>query len=243
MRTTGAAAEETIDAKIAEAEEAYQEYEAYKAKVAQAKQNLEYTHINAPLGGRTGKRLIDPGDLISANNEILTVIHQMTPMAVRFSLPEKRLPLVREYQKQGPLRVEVAHAGLDAPLVGRLTFIDNQVDRKTGMFDLEGTFANKGHDLWPGQFVTATLTVTVEKDRVLVPYRAVENGPKGRFVFVVDGRTVKATPVKLGRRVGDHYVVDEGLTGDEAVVVDGQLRLTDGAQVKVVQGDDSESGR
>ncbi len=233
LRKRGAVSPEQFEEKAVAASRARDVVKADLARVAVAKQNLAYCYIHAPITGRTGKRLIDEGNLVQANRDELVVINQLEPILVRFAVPEEHLADIRHYSAAGPLTVFATPPGRKGErAAGKLTFIDNQVNPDTGMIALEATFDNRDRRLWPGQFVTVKLQLTVEKAAVMVPFRAVMNGPQGFYVWVVKGDdTVEIRPVAKGRRLGDEVVITKGLKAGEKVVVDGQLRLYPGAKI------------
>ncbi|MFH1138395.1 MAG: efflux RND transporter periplasmic adaptor subunit [Pseudomonadota bacterium] len=245
--SSSAATAETRDQKAAAAAMAAHDVAAGQAQAAIARQNLEYCTIMAPIAGRTGNRLIDEGNLITAYSEPLVVINQIQPIKVQFSVPQKELATIAGYSSQGGLKVRAFISGQeDRPEEGVLTFIDNQINQETGMIDLEGTFENREKRLWPGQFVKVSLLLTVEGNTVQAPYQAVERGPKGYFVFICkEDQTVEVRLVQRGRRIEDYQVIAAGLSGGEMVVVDGQMNLNHGAKVVVVgdsKGKDSRLG-
>jgi multidrug efflux system membrane fusion protein len=208
------------------------------AAVDNARLNLEYTTIRAPISGRTGSLLIKAGNLVRAQGSgPLVVLNQTRPILVRFAVPANLLPMIREKQREN-LEVR-ARAGDSTELVGKLAFVDNAVDTTTGTILLKGQFGNETGELWPGQFVTATLVLYQERDAVVVPTPAVIDGEGGTYVFVVDDSGEAVTrPVVVGRTIGDLVIVTEGLQAGETVVTDGQLRLVPGAKVEVKGSDD-----
>ena len=203
------------------------------AALDNARLNMEYTTIRAPISGRTGSLLIKEGNLVRApGSGPLVMLNQTRPIQVRFSVPANFLPEIRRRQGDD-LKVQVMPGDASAPLAGDLAFVDNTVDTTTGTILLKGRFANAGGALWPGQFVTATLRLFVEQ-ALVVPQPAVMLGDGASFVFVV-GTDDKVTtrPVQVGRQVGDLVMVTRGLDVGESVVTDGQLRLTQGARVEI----------
>lgn len=204
------------------------------AAVDNARLNLEYTTIRAPISGRTGSLLIKEGNLVRATGSgPLVTVNQTRPILVRFAVPAPYLPLIRRYQGEG-LEVEAVPANDSTVLKGKLTFVDNAVDTTTGTIMLKGQFDNAGRTLWPGQFVTATVVLYEQKDAVVVPAAAVVEAESGNYVYVVgqDGKAA-SQPVVVGRAVGEDVIVDRGLKAGETVVTDGQLRLVPGAKVQV----------
>jgi multidrug efflux system membrane fusion protein len=230
-----AAAQREYDSSRAHAESLRATVDADLAAVERAELDLAYCTIRSPLAGRTGSLLVHAGNIVEANKTALVDINQIHPIYVAFAVPEQHLSAVKQEQAGGPLLVEAFIPNEDAPPArGTLTFIDNQVDRSTGTITLKGTFENEPRRLWPGQFVTAVLTLRMLPDAVVVPTAALQTGQAGQFVFVVrDDQTVEMRPVVAGMAVGGDTVVDQGLSADETVVIDGQLRLVGGSKVSI----------
>lgn len=204
------------------------------ANLDNARLNLEYTTIRAPISGRTGSLLIKEGNVVRAQAAgPLVTVNQTRPILVRFAVPAFHLPLIRRYQDSS-LVVRVQANDDSTALTGKLVFVDNAVDTTTGTIMLKGRFENADGALWPGQFVTATLVLYEERNAVVIPIAAVVESEAGDYVYVVD-RDEKAVtrPVVVGRAVGDDVVITDGLTAGETVVTDGQLRLVPGARVQI----------
>jgi len=205
------------------------------AAIDNARLNLEYTTIRAPISGRTGSLLIKEGNLVrtGATGGTMVMLNQTRPIQVRFAVPASYLSEVRSRQGQN-LKVRVA-LGNDShpPLSGDLAFVDNAVDTTTGTILLKGRFDNADGALWPGQFVTSTLILYIQNN-VVVPAPAVMNGEQGPYIFVVnDEKKATTRPVEVGRTVEDVVIVTKGVTAGETVVTDGQLRLTPNAKVDI----------
>ena len=203
--------------------------------VENARVQLSYCYIKSPIGGRTGSLLIKEGNVVKANDAALVTINQIVPINVVFSIPEQSLADIRKYQEAGTLRVEATIRGQEnKPLIGTLAFISNAVDNSTGTIQLKGMFPNGDRRLWPGQFVTVSLTLYVKKGAVVVPTPAVQTGQRGQFVFVVKpDQTVESRPVLTGEAAGGETVIEKGIEADERVVTDGQLRLVPGSLVEI----------
>jgi multidrug efflux system membrane fusion protein len=212
--------------------------QADRAAVENAKVQLQYTRIYSPIAGRTGDLQFQLGNLVRANDtSALVTVNQISPIYVTFSIPEQMLPQVKQYMTGRKLSVSASIAGDPRPAVGTLTFIDNTVDRQTGMIQLKGTFDNADRRLWPGQFVNVTLTLATQANAVVVPSQAVQNGQDGPFVFVVkNDKTAESRNVKVDRVLGDVAVITNGIKPGEVVVTDGQLRLTPGSKVDMKNG-------
>jgi multidrug efflux system membrane fusion protein len=213
---------------------------ASEATVENARVNLNYTTIRAPITGRTGSVALKRGNVVKAVDTAaaavpLVTITQLRPIYVALTVPERYLADLRTAMAEGAVPVVVTVPSQPkAPITGTLTFIDNQVDAATGTISLKAKFPNEDDRLWPGQFVNVTLTLGVQADAVVVPSAAIQVGPNGPYVFVIrQDSTVELRLVKPDRVVGDKTVVAEGIAAGERVVVDGQLRLGNGTKVTV----------
>jgi len=207
-----------------------------EANVAAAKVTLGYTDIHAPIAGRIGRILIQPGNVVKANDtNALVTINQIEPIFVNFALPSSLLGRIQTAQKLAPLAVEASVIGIERPIEGKVAFVDNAVDTTTGTIKLRGEFANAEHALWPGQLVTISLTLGHDANAIVLPDHAVQNGPNGAYVFVVkDDHTVEQRSVTVARIVEGQAVVEKGLAAGETVVLDGQSRVEDKAKVNVI---------
>ncbi|HKT81657.1 MAG TPA: efflux RND transporter periplasmic adaptor subunit [Vicinamibacterales bacterium] len=205
-------------------------------QIENARLQLQYTRIRAPIDGRTGAFLVHPGALIRANDTSpMVVINRISPVLVGFALPARLLPRLRAEFTRGALEATANQAGSDeAPSTGKVTFIDNAIDQSTDTIRLKATFPNRDHGLWPGQFVDVSLQVSVDEQAIVVPSTAVQPGQQGTYVWVVkDGKTAVVQPVTVTRTEGDQSIVATGLSGGETVVTDGQLRLTPNSTVSI----------
>lgn len=204
-----------------------------------ARLNLSFCSIRAPISGRTGNLLVHPGNLVSANDaNALVVIQQIVPTYVSFGVPEPSLPEIRDRARAGSLRVETSTSGDSAQVIaGELTFIDNAVDETTGTILLKATFPNADESLWPGQFMDVSLFLSVRKDAVVVPTRAVQKSQQGNFVYTVKpDLTVAVQPVTVGMETDGEVIIERGVQAGDRVVTDGQLRLVPGAKVDIKHG-------
>jgi multidrug efflux system membrane fusion protein len=206
-----------------------------QAAVSQARLNLEYCSVRSPLDGRTGAALTQAGNVVKADDTALVVVNQINPIYVTFSVPEQNLARIKEFQAERRLAVEATIPHDEGPPEqGELTFIDNQVDRTTGMILLKGTFLNEKRRLWPGQFVNVILTLTTEEGVTVVPSQAVQTGQSGQYVYAVKpDQTVAMRPVVVGLAIEDRTVIQRGVNAGDTVVTDGQLRLVPGAKVTI----------
>jgi multidrug efflux system membrane fusion protein len=232
----GIATREQIDQTTANAGAIEATVGADRAAIENAKVQLQYATIVAPISGRTGALMVQRGNLVRANDTTpLVVINEVIPIYVSFSLPEAQLPNFKRYMAAGSVRIEaLAPNDTGAPAVGRITFIDNAVDRSTGTIKIKGTFPNADRRLWPGQFLNVVVTLTTDKDAIVVPTTAVQTGQQGQYVFVVKpDQTAELRPITVARAAGDETVVKSGLKAGETVVTDGHLRLVPGSRVSV----------
>jgi multidrug efflux system membrane fusion protein len=210
-----------------------------QAAIDNTKAYLDYTTIMAPIDGRTGIRLIDQGNVLSASDPAgLVVITQLRPITVLFNLAQQHLRAVNAAAAAGSVPVEALDADNQTVLDrGRLEVVDNQVDQTTGTVKLKATFPNETQQLWPGQFVNVRLTLDTIRNAVVVPSAAVQRGPNGAFVYgVADDRAV-LKKVEVGRQDETSSVILSGLTPPERVVTTGFARLTNGDRVRVVDAE------
>ena len=208
-----------------------------QANVAAAQLTLGYTDIHAPFAGRAGRILVQPGNLVKANdtNALLT-INQVAPIFVNFAVPGAYVESVRAAQAKGALGVQARGDGVKTTQAGELAFVDNAVDPATNTIKLRAQFANAEESLWPGQFVNITLTLGTDADAIVVPDAAVKAGPNGYYVFIIKtDKKAEQRAVTVARSVAGESVVAKGLDGGETVVVDGQSRLTDGTPVQIAE--------
>jgi membrane fusion protein, multidrug efflux system len=216
--------------------------EADRANVENAKVQLEYATIEAPLSGRTGALMVHEGNLVRANDTSpLVVINQVSPIYVSFAIPESQLPDLKRYMAQGSLRVEATPPNDEGPgSIGRITFVDNTVDPTTGTIRIKGTFPNEGRRLWPGQFVNVNVRLTADPNAIVAPTAAIQTGQQGTFVFIVKpDKSVDLQPVTVARSSGTDSVIQTGLKAGDTVVTDGHLRLVPGSRISV-KGQDSQ---
>lgn len=204
------------------------------AAVETARVQLSYTKLHSPIAGRAGKVMLPVGNNVEANGTAaLVVINQLAPIYVSFSVPDRYLNQIRAFSAKRALSVTAMPQGAtEVTAEGRLTFIDNTVDAQTGTIRIGATFDNDDGELWPGQFVTAQITLQEQADLIVVPAVAIQNGPKGQYVYVVkpDG-TAELREIVVERTEGERAVVAKGLAAGETVVTSGQLRVVPGGKV------------
>lgn len=208
-----------------------------QSQIDNAKLQLVYSRITAPITGRIGLRLVDPGNMVRANdNNGLLVITQLVPITVVFTIPEDSLPAVLDRMKSGAqLVVEAFDREQKKKLAtGHLLTVDNQIDPNTGTVRLKAVFPNEDGQLFPNQFVNARLLLDVKHGATTVPSAAVQRGAKGTFVYVVkEDQTVAVRPVGVGAAEGDNVSIETGLAPDELVVVEGTEKLREGSKVDI----------
>ncbi len=197
--------------------------------------NLGFTEIRSPIDGVAGALQFYQGNVVKAPDDTLVTLNQIHPIYVQFGVPEQYLPEIQRERRDESLPVAAMFEGLNGPPPeGELTFIDNTVDPSTGMIQLRATFPNEHSRLWPGQFVTAVLTLSELTNIVVVPSSAVQTGQNSEYLYVVKSdQTAEERPVTVGLTYQGLTVVQKGLKAGEVVVTDGQLRLTPGAKVDI----------
>ncbi|MCW4589531.1 MdtA/MuxA family multidrug efflux RND transporter periplasmic adaptor subunit [Gluconacetobacter entanii] len=199
--------------------------------------DVEYCHITAPVSGRVGIRAVDRGNYVTAaQSGGLAVLTQMQPISVIFTLPQDKLGMVwKRLRTAKTLPVEAWDSTDTTKLTdGTVSSLDSQIDTSTGTVRLRALFPNRDEDLFPNQFVNAHLLVDTEHDVLLAPTSAIQSGPNGSFVYVVQpDSTVAVRLVKTGVSQGDTVVVTSGLKADEQVVTSGIDRLHAGAKVTI----------
>ncbi|SDI13124.1 membrane fusion protein, multidrug efflux system [Pseudomonas benzenivorans] len=209
-----------------------------QAAVAEARLNLDFTQVRAPIGGRLGLRQVDVGNLVSSADALpLVVITQTLPISVLFTLPEAELPAVLQQVRAGhKLLVEAWDRRDRLKLAeGQLDSLDNLIDTATGTVKLKARFANAEQLLFPNQFVNVRLRVQTRANAVLIPAAALQFGARGTFVYVVDGKDkVQVRPIVAGPSDGELTLVEAGVEVGERLVLEGTDRLRDGSQVEVL---------
>jgi multidrug efflux system membrane fusion protein len=215
-----------------------------EAAVENARLQLFYCTVTAPISARAGSVLVYPGNQVKGNDDKpLVVLNQVKPVYVTFSVPESSLAAIRQHARTGEkLLVTAAASGnagvAPAAQTGELTFLDNAVDMTTGTIVLKATFGNENEVLWPGEYVDVLLTLATEPGAVVVPSQAVQTGQAGQYVYVVKSDlTVESRPVKVSRTYGKMTIVSAGVAPGERIVTDGQLRLAPGTKVEIKEAE------
>jgi multidrug efflux system membrane fusion protein len=207
-----------------------------QAAIDNARAVVDYTTITAPISGRTGIRMVDQGNIVRSSDAAgIVVITQIKPISVLFNLPQQRLARINAAFAKGPLPVEVI--GADNKTVvesGKLTVVDNQVDQTTGTVRLKAEFPNDDLQLWSGQFVNVRLLIDTLRDVVVVPTAAVQRGPNGTFVFVVQpDNKVTVRSVTVTQQDDVQTVIATGLDAGQQVVTTGFAQLAEGKSVRI----------
>jgi multidrug efflux system membrane fusion protein len=211
-----------------------------QAAIDNTKTMLSYTKIVSPIDGRTGLRLIDEGNLVQANDTNgLVMITQVRPISVLFNLPQQQFSQVNKAFAKGPLDVDaMAVDGKAFVDRGKLQVIDNQMDQTTGTVRMKAEYPNQNLQLWPGQFVNVRLLVDTLKGVVVVPTAAVQRGPQGTFVYVVEAESkVAVRPIAVAQQDDTRAVISDGVKSGEQVVTTGFTRLSNGTRVNVQASD------
>jgi len=236
----GNATQQLLDQRTANVASLTAQVQADQAAIESAKVQLNYTTIKSPLTGRAGFRLVDPGNIVHANDQtgILTIT-QLQPISVVFTAPEQQLPVINAALKSGPLKVTAFTSDGKRQLgEGTLKLLDNQVDPASGTIKLKASFDNPDNALWPGLSVTTRLLVDTLKDVLVVPDAAVQRGPDGLYVYVVTAASqAELRGGKVGRIEGGLALIEQGLSAGERIVTSGHYRVQPGGRVAVTDGE------
>jgi membrane fusion protein, multidrug efflux system len=229
------ASKQTVDTARATVDQLKAQVDVDQAVIDNARTQLDYTRITSPINGRTGIRLVDPGNIVhAAATTGIVVVTQVQPISVVFTLPEEELSAVGTALAAGPVAVTTLSRDGNTELdQGTLTLIDNEIDQATGTARLKATFANERNTLWPGQYVNARVLVRTERNVLTLPTAAVQLGPNGPFTYVIkNDSTVEVRPLKLGAESGNLTVIKSGIALNERVVTSNQYRLQAGVRVR-----------
>jgi len=206
-----------------------------EAAIKTAELNVEYSTIYSPIDGRTGALMLKPGNLVKVADVPIVIINQVNPIFVNFAVPQQFWPDIKKYMAQGVLHVKATvPKDTDAAEDGVISFVDNSVDPTTGTIHLRATFNNSQNRLWPGLFVNIVLTLSQQRDALVIPAQAILQGDRGAFVYVVKPeKRVEARAVVTDRTIDGETVIEKGLAPGETVVTDGQTRLEPNARVEI----------
>jgi multidrug efflux system membrane fusion protein len=228
------ASKQTVDTQRALVDQLAAQLQVDQAQIDSTRTQLDYTRITSPIDGRTGIRLVDPGNIVhAADTTGIVVVTQVQPITVIFTLPEEALQAVTTALAAGPVKVTtVTRSGGAALDQGTLQLIDNQITSATGTLRLKAIFENRHNALWPGQFVNARVLVRTDRNVLTIPTAAVQLGPNGPFTYVVKSdSTVEVRPLKIGEESDGLTIVSDGLALHERVVTSNQYRLQAGTLV------------
>jgi multidrug efflux system membrane fusion protein len=251
LYAAGVVSKETMDADEAQQGQYEGAIQSDKATIENAQLQLSWCSIQSPINGRIGLRLVDPGNIITANTTNLVIINQFRPISVYFTLPENQLPQVlAKLRADRRLPVDAYdHADVQKLATGQLLTTDNQIDTTTGTAKLKAVFNNENEALFPNQFVNIHLVMEQRPNAMVVPSAAIQNGLQGAFVWAVDTNakgdagTAKIQPVKVALAQGQVTIVDSGVKLGDKVVVDGADRLRPDSQVTVSQARQRPAGQ
>jgi len=249
LYAAGVVSKETLDADEATQGQYQGAIESDKAAIETAQLQLSWCYIQSPINGRIGLRLVDPGNIITANTTNLVIINQFRPIAVYFTLPENELPQVLQKLRSDRRLPADAYDKNDVQKLetGELLTADNQIDTTTGTDKLKAVFDNKDESLFPNQFVNIHLVMENRPNAMVLPSAAIQSGTQGSFVWVVDTgtkgtATAQMQPVKIALTQGQVVILDSGVTPGQKIVVDGADRLRPNAQVTINQSRQSAGG-
>jgi membrane fusion protein, multidrug efflux system len=226
--------EQNLDTQQALVDQMTAQVKGDQAAIDNAQTNLDYTSIKAPISGRMGFRLVDPGNIVhAADTTGIVTIAQLQPIAVQFTEPEEQLQSIAKAYEAGEVPVEALTSdGTKTLSQGRLAIMDNSVSQATGTISLKARFDNKDNALWPGLSVTTRMLIDTVKQVIVVPQDGVQHGPSGLFAYVIGSNgKVGVRPIKVGQSGDAKAVVSDGLNVGDKIVVAGQSRLFDGAMV------------
>ncbi len=235
LKNSGAMSQQQVDTQLATVDQLEGTVRNDQATVDSAKLNLVYCHITAPVSGRIGLRLVDPGNIVHASDTSpMLVITQLQPITAIFTLPEDQLPSVAQHMRKATLQVDAYSRDDQTKLTsGKLLTIDNQIDQTTGTGKLKAVFENKGNELWPNQFVNIHLLLEIQKNVIVVPSAAVQRGPEGNYVYVMKpDKTVEVRNVIVPVTEDNLSEIASGVSPNEPVVTDGQDKLQQGTLVE-----------
>ncbi len=217
-----------------------------RALAEQARIQLEFSRIQAPISGRTGTLAIKPGNLVptAGGGVPLVTINSTDPILVSFSIPERQLEEIRRYQNEKDMRIEIL-PDRNGPVAaeGKLVFIDNTVTPQTGTVLLKTRVSNKNEILWPGQFANVRIVLKIEPEAVVVPEAAVQPGQDSSFVYLIDSDSkVQVQPIKISRQIGREVVIAAGVKAGDQVITEIPQALQAGATVRVASADGAGTG-
>jgi multidrug efflux system membrane fusion protein len=210
-----------------------------RARLGQTQLQLSYTHVIAPISGRAGAAMVKTGNMVRENDTTLVSLLQLAPIYITFGIPEQSLSKVQRLNANGPLSVEASNSD-GSSFEGYLIFIDNRVDATSGTIRLKAVFPNADGALWPGQFVNVHLRLRMETGRIVVPGSAIQNGLDGKYVWLIRFDRATMAPVTVLRTYRsengpEQAIIGSGISAGDTIVTEGQLRLTPGARIALIE--------
>ncbi|HEV3286559.1 MAG TPA: efflux RND transporter periplasmic adaptor subunit [Steroidobacteraceae bacterium] len=228
------ASKQTVDTQRALIAQLIAQVKGDEAAIDNARTQLDYTRITSPIDGRTGIRLIDPGNIVHASDTAgMVVVTQLEPISVIFTLPEEQFAQLSGALARGTVKATaLSREGKTELDTGTVSLIDNQIDQTTGTIRVKATLPNKQRRLWPGEFVDVRVLTQVRNQVLTIPASALERGPDGLFTYVVQpDSTIAVVPLSVGEQNGDTVVIEKGLAAGQRVVASNQYRLQPGSRV------------
>jgi len=219
-----------------------------RALVEQARIQVEFSRIHAPISGRTGALAVKPGNLVAAGagggGAPLVTINSTDPILVSFSIPERQLDEIRRHQNEKEMSIEILPDRNGPPVAqGKLVFVDNTVTLQTGTVLLKTRVANIAETLWPGQFINVRIVLKIEPEAVVVPDAAVQPGQDGSFVYLIDAESrVQIQPIRISRQIGEDVVIAGGVKPGDQVVTEIPQALQPGGVVRIASGEGGARG-
>lgn len=234
LRQEGVASDQEVARTEADARSSAANVALGQAQIQSARLNVAFTRITSPIDGRTGSLLVHAGNIVKATDaQPLVVIRRLSPVYVRFAVPQEYLGAIRQRLGHAPITAKITPRGEDAKAIeAPVTFLDNSVDVATGTVNLKATYENAGQELWPGASVDVVLVLGVDSQATVVPEPALQRSQSGTFVYVAgaDGRVTERA-VEVLRTTATLALLKSGVRAGEQVVTDGQLRLRPGIKV------------
>ncbi len=229
------------------------EVKSAQSRVREAKLNLDYTRVKAPISGYASRAVVSEGSLVSGPNVLLTTVTQVDPMYVIFGIPDREYLALRRDVEAGRLKLPDSGRfkaslkladGSTYPQSGMLNFTDVRVNSQTGTSEARAEIPNPGNLLRAGEFARVVLHGAMRPGATVVPQRAVLEGPKGKFVYVVSAESkAEPRPVEVGDWNGDGWIINDGLKPSDRVIVDGVMKLAPGAPVRIAEGGAPNGGK
>jgi membrane fusion protein, multidrug efflux system len=229
------ASKQTVDTQRALIAQLSAQVKGDAAAIDSARTQLEYTTITSPIDGRTGIRLIDPGNIVHATDTAgMVVVTQLEPISIIFTLPEEQFGQLNAALERGPVTATaLSRDDKDELDSGTVSLIDNQIDQTTGTIRVKATLPNKQRHLWPGEFVNVRVLTQTQRQVLTIPVAALERGPDGLFTYLVGpDSTISVVQLTVGEQNGGIAVIEKGLQAGDKVVASNQYRLQPGSRVR-----------